>query len=86
MKFKAGDKARVRNDLVVNQLYGCAYFVPQMVEYKGEEFTIQFIGNTRDGYEYYVLKEVGFSWTDGMLEPAVVVNIPSDDLLSFLEE
>lgn len=87
MKFEVGDKVRVRNDLVVNKIYGCAYFVSQMVGFKGKEFTIESVGNSNsEDNKYYTLKEVGFSWTDGMLEPAVVINIPSDDLLSFLEE
>lgn len=87
MKFKAGDKVRVRNDLVVNQLYGCAYFVSQMVGCKGKEFTIESVGNSNSDHDrYYTLEEVGFYWTDGMLEPAITINISSNDLLSFLEE
>lgn len=83
MKFKVGDKVRVRNDLVVKQLYGYAYFSPQMVGFKGKEFTIKSVNNIN---KYYTLKEVPFSWTDGMLEPAITINISSNDLLSFLEE
>lgn len=83
MKFEVGDKVRVRNDLVANKIYGYAYFSSQMVRFKGKEFTIKSVNNYN---KYYTLKEVPFSWTDGMLEPAITINISSNDLLSFLEE
>ena len=83
MRFKVGDKVIVRNDLVVNKLYGAAYFVPKMVECKGKEFTIEHVYNSDQSY---TLKEENFYWTDGMLEPAIAIDISSDDLLLFLEE
>ena len=37
MKYKVGDKVRVRNDLVEYKRYGNLNFVPAMAEYTGEQ-------------------------------------------------
>ena len=71
MKYKVGDKVRVRSDLVVDAVYGEFTFVGAMVEYMGKEFAIQdaqaTVGNTSTGYR---LDNACFSWSDEMLEPA----------------
>lgn len=41
MKFKVGDKVRVREDLVIGNCYGKERFVDGMKEYKGQIFTIK---------------------------------------------
>ena len=67
MKYKVGDKVRVREDLEVNKAYGEEVFVSQMTPFKGKEVTISYI----DSYGYYRIKEdsKGLRWTDEMLSP-----------------
>lgn len=64
MKYKAGDKVRVRKDLVAGKRYGCYPAVSKMVEKSGKIATIRTVHS--DFYEIY--KDV-YSWTDEMLEP-----------------
>ena len=64
MKYKAGDKVRVRKDLVVGKRYGCYPAVSKMVEKSGKIATIRTVHS--DFYEIY--KDV-YSWTDEMFEP-----------------
>lgn len=64
MKFKVGDKVRVREDLEVFTKYGNYTFVKGMEEYKGKEFIIDEVCT-----DYYRLKDIGYCWTDEMLEP-----------------
>jgi hypothetical protein len=66
MKYKVGDKVRVRDDLVIDKFYGNGYrFIAEMARYKGQIVTISRVG--RDFYKskddvYYL------SWVDEMLE------------------
>lgn len=76
MKFKVGDKVRVRGDLVLNHTYGNYFFVSIMEKFKGKIVTIISVCNNRyeieeDNKRYY--------WTDEMLEPNVV-NFTKADL------
>lgn len=64
MKYKAGDKVRVRKDLVVGKRYGCYPAASKMVEKSGKIATIRTVHS--DFYEIY--KDV-YSWTDEMFEP-----------------
>ncbi len=64
MKFKVGDKVRVREDLEVFTKYGNYTFVKGMEEYKGKEFIIDEVCT-----DYYRLKDIGYCWIDEMLEP-----------------
>ena len=43
MKYKKGDKVRVRKDLKVGESYG-VYFNEDMVKFIGEEVTIDYVG------------------------------------------
>ena len=63
MKFKVGDKVRVREDLLVNKRYGRCYFVKDMEKYKGKILTIEEI---YDGF--YKLDKSSYVWDDRMLE------------------
>ena len=64
MSYKGGDKDRVREDLVVGQLYGVETFVGDMSDALGKTATI------KDAIcEKYEIMEYGYSWTDEMLEP-----------------
>ena len=63
MKYKIGDKVRVRKDLEPGNYYGGVCYVDYMDEFKGKECVI----TDMDGIAY----QIGdFWWTDEMLEPA----------------
>lgn len=63
MKFKIGDKVRVREDLVAGNYYGRECFVGKMEYNKGKVFEIKGICEGA-----YIFEEDGFHWTDEMLE------------------
>ncbi|CAM2079529.1 MAG: hypothetical protein NSGCLCUN01_03749 [uncultured Clostridium sp.] len=63
MKFKVGDKVRVREDLVEGNYYGGEYFAGKMEYNKGKVFEIKGICGGA-----YIFEEDGFHWTDEMLE------------------
>lgn len=65
MKFKVGDKVRVRKDLKEYEEYGNETFMVEMKEFKGKEVTIDGVYKNR-----YSIKEDNNKWnyTDEMLE------------------
>lgn len=70
MKFKVGQKVRVKEDLVVGRMYGEYRFTAAMAKYRGKTYSISDIVD-----DYYCLKECknmtgDFHWkfTDEMLE------------------
>ena len=65
MKYKVGDKVKVREDLEIGKVYCGQTFVVQMKQYKGQIVTIKVVNN--DGY---YIEEDGqdWYWTDEMLE------------------
>lgn len=66
MKFKVGDKVKVREDLLAEEKYGGCYFASKMSEYKGRISEIEEVKENN-----YVLKDCGrWRFTDEMLEPA----------------
>lgn len=66
MKYKVGDRVRIREDLQPNVEYEGYYFVPDMGDFKGEIATV--IKVCGDGYR---INEDGgdWKWTDEMFEP-----------------
>lgn len=66
MKYKVGDKVRVKNNLQDDVFYGKVPYAKTMEKYKGEVLTIDSISK-----EYYFVKEDygKFKWADEMLEP-----------------
>lgn len=64
MKYKVGDKARVRRDLVVGGEYGGWYFDLKMSSKKGVTLTVDGI----DLEDYYIMDDGSEYWTDEMLE------------------
>ncbi len=68
MKFKVGDKVRVREDLTL-KVYGSERVTEEMLELKGRVCTIIKVAKT---YYYLQEDEGGFYWTDEMLEPVEV--------------
>lgn len=65
MKYKVGDKVRVRSDLKNDVSYGSQCTVEEMMDYKGNVVTISEVGQTCYQIEG---DEEGWSWTDEMLE------------------
>ena len=65
MKYKVGDKVRVRKDLEVGRAYGCRAFVESMEALLGKVVTIKYVSS-----EHYELEEDKeyFDWTDEMIE------------------
>ena len=68
MKYKVGDKVRVREDLEVGKEYGNDIFIKDMSLLKGEIVTISDIK-----YDFYKLKEDSdkWNWTDEMFSGKV---------------
>lgn len=72
MRYKVGDKVRVRKDLVVDKNYDGYAFVSSMEEFEGKIVTIESV----DGDHYHIEEdkfEFKFGWVDEMLEPIKVV-------------
>lgn len=65
VKFKIGDKVRVRKNLEAGVFYGDTLCVNPIPKMDGEILTI----NYKDDISYGV-SENGYSWTDEMLEAA----------------
>lgn len=64
MKYKVGDKVRVRSDLRVGKSYGEHVFVHDMFKFRGKIVTIESVW--KKGYR---IEEDAYWWTDEMLEP-----------------
>ena len=64
MKYKVGDKVRVRKDLEPGNFYGKGYYISSMDKFKGEKCVITEIWD-----QSYQINNSEFWWTDEMLEP-----------------
>lgn len=66
MKYKIGDKVKIRKDLVENELYGGMDFIDEMSHCSGKVLTIYGI----DDGKWYLMIEDGdsFCWSDEMIE------------------
>ena len=71
MKFKVGDKVKVRKDLKVNERYGVDFFVEDMKRFRGKIVTIF---SVRESLEKYKIAQdaYGRNWTDEMFEDEIV--------------
>lgn len=69
MRFKVGDKVRVRNDLLTGEEYydGYFYFTEKMKKFKGEIVTIAKINRISRSYDILEDNSV-FAWVDEMFE------------------
>lgn len=76
MKYKVGDKVRVRKDLVVGKEYGDNVFIADMKKYSGKIMTVGGITVTGD----YTFKEDAniWYWSDEMLEDRDKIEIIVD--------
>lgn len=69
MKFKFGDRVRVRPDLKIGTTYGSDLFIEPMADMRGKIGTIDFVDDIKG--KYY-LKDGGYwYYTDEMLMPAI---------------
>lgn len=70
MRYKVGDKVRVRKDLVVDKDYGTQFFVDGMRKFKGKIVNIKRVEDS-----FYRIEEdeivYSYNWTDEMLEPVI---------------
>lgn len=66
MKFKVGDKVKIRSDLVIGE-YGCDSVVEEMLAYLGIEDVVEEIKHYNWG-SVYRLEYAPYNWTDEMLE------------------
>jgi len=69
MKFKVGDKVKIKDDLIVGNKYGCDTYIKEMEDFcKGNILTIT--GILDDSYKKgYYIKNCFYLYTDEMLEP-----------------
>lgn len=65
MKYKVGDKVKVRSDLKCEEYNGGVPFTSEMNRFKGMEFTIARVNNGG----YYEVLETLYNFTNEMLEP-----------------
>lgn len=66
MKYKVGDKVRIREDLVMGGNYGGSVAADDMADMGGSVVTIERVGNLG----YYIEEDPdGYCWTDEMFEP-----------------
>lgn len=72
MKYKVGDKVRIRKDLEAGKYYGADVFIEEMKEYADKTMIVDDIVLECK----YKLKEGGhWNWTDKMLEDAENITI-----------
>jgi hypothetical protein len=65
MKYKVGDKVKVRNDLKAYEIYGSNMLTKSMEKFAGKTVTISGVGITS-----YAIEEMKVAyWTDEMFEP-----------------
>ena len=63
MKYKVGDKVRVRKDLESGNFYGKAFYISSMDEFKGGKYII-----TRIWDQTYQINNFGYWWSEEMFE------------------
>lgn len=81
MKYKVGDKVRVRSDLEENKTYGGWDALEDMVKMRGEIVTIRRVRSSA-----YELEEKGLMWTDDMLEGLVEDELTAEEATKILGE
>ncbi len=80
MKYKVGDKVKVRSDLKCEEYYDGVPFTSEMNRFKGMEITIEKVNYGG----YYEVLETPYNFTDEMLEP--VEEMSAEEAISFAEQ
>ena len=75
MKYKIGDKVRVKKDLEPGNFYGKGYYISSMDKFKGEKCVITEIWD-----QSYQINNFGYWWSEEMFESI------DDDLLEYALE
>lgn len=71
MKYKVGDKVKVRSDLKAYEIYGSNMLTKSMEKFAGKTVTISGVGITS-----YAIEEMEVAyWTDEMLEPVEEMSV-----------
>lgn len=82
MKYKVGDKVRIREDLVMGGDYGGSVAVDDMIDLCGSVVTIERVGAA---FGYYIEEDPDdYCWTDEMFEP--VEEMSAVEALEILSE
>lgn len=81
MKYKVGDKVRVRSDLEGNKGYGGWYTSEGMVKMRGEIVTIRRVRSSA-----YELEENNLMWTDEMFEGLADEELTAEEATKILSE
>lgn len=83
MKYKVGDKVRIRKDLVMGGNYGDSVAVDDMVDMGGNVVTIERVGNLG----YYIEEDPdGYCWTDEMFEPVEEMEMSVEEAIKAFTE
>lgn len=78
MKYKVGDKVRIREDLVIGGNYGGSVAVDDMEDMGGSVVTIERVGNLG----YYIEEDPdGYCWTDEMFEGLVEEELTAEETI-----
>ena len=70
MKYKVGDKVRIRSDLKIGEKYGKLDVFSDMAKFKGQEVIINEVSQSGN----YYIAEVGYYYTEEMLEDVLMTN------------
>ena len=84
MRYKVGDKVRVRSDLEESETYGGQTFVKQMEKYKGKLVTI-----LEERPRFYYIKEdkdENWCWTDEMFEGLAEEELTAEETIKIQAE
>lgn len=85
MKYKVGDKVRVRRDLEENKKYGGWDALEDMVKMRGEIVTIKRVRSSA-----YELEEKGLMWTDemfeGLVEEELIAELTAEEAIKLKSE
>lgn len=93
MKYKVGDKVRIRKDLKVGEKYDGVIVREEMIELVGKTLTISNVNDFGEGDINYYLNEDEdcYYWTDPMFEDEMtntdrIRNMSDEELAEFLKE